>query len=135
MTLAIPRGMGAGGYNIGQSMDETPEELEQIRREAEQIDVYRYRKRFRAMGAIALGALMAGLVALVLKMVDDRRNPCERVRNYFCGQDPQAMACKNYENVLDMSLHDDSAEMRSNIKAQCLSKIERLKEDEHIDVK
>ena len=27
-------------------MDETPEELEQIRREADQIDVYRYKKRF-----------------------------------------------------------------------------------------
>jgi hypothetical protein len=135
MTLAIPRGMGGGGYNIGEPMDETPEELEQIRREAEQIDVYRYRKRFRAMGAVALGALMAGLVALVLRMVDDRRNPCERVRNYFCGQDPKGMQCKNYESVLDMSLHDDSKEMRSNINAQCLSKIERLKEDDKIEVK
>jgi hypothetical protein len=127
--------MGAGGYNIGAPMDETPEELEQIRREADQIDVYRYRKRFRAMGAVALGALMAGLVALVLRMVDDHRNPCERVRNHLCAQDPKGMACKNYENVLDMSVNDESKEMRSNIKAQCLSKIERLKEDDHVEVK
>ena len=116
-------------------MDETPEELEEIRREAEKIDVYRYRKRFRLLGAIALGAAMAGLVALVLRMVDDRRNPCERVRNYFCAQDPKAMACKNYESVLDMSVNDDNGEMRSNLRAQCLSKIERLKEDDNIEVK
>ena len=36
-------------------MDETPEEMEEIRREADRIDVYRYRKRFRLLGAIALG--------------------------------------------------------------------------------
>jgi hypothetical protein len=116
-------------------MDETPEELEQIRREAEKIDIYRYRKRFRALGAVALGAALAGLVALVLKMVDDRRNPCERVRNHFCAQDPKGLKCKNYESVFDESLHDDSAQMRSNIKAQCLSKIERLKEDDGVEVK
>ena len=116
-------------------MDETPEELEQIRREAEQIDVYRYRKRFRLLGAIALGAAMAGLVGLVLRMVDDRRNPCERVRNHLCGHDPKGMACKNYESVLDMSVNDDNAEMRSNLRAQCLSKIQRLKEDDNIEVK
>jgi hypothetical protein len=133
MTFASTRGM-AGGYNI-ESMDETPEELEQIRREAEQIDVYRYRKRFRALGAVALGAALAGLVALVMKMVDDRRNPCERVRNHVCAQDPKGSACKNYESVLDLSLHDDSAQMRGNIKAQCLSKIERLKEDDGVEVK
>ena len=33
-------------------MDETPEELEQIRREAEAIDVHQYRKRFRTIKAI-----------------------------------------------------------------------------------
>ena len=37
-------------------MDETPEELEQIRREADQIDVNHYKKRFRVLKAIALGA-------------------------------------------------------------------------------
>ena len=116
-------------------MDETPEELEQIRREAEQIDVHHYRKRFRFMGAIALGAALAGLVALIMWMLDSRRNPCERVRDHFCRQDPASVACKSYSSILDESLHDESAEMRANIKAQCLSKIERLKEDDGITVK
>jgi hypothetical protein len=117
------------------AMDETPEELEQIRREAEQIDVHHYRKRFRFLAAIALGGLMAGLVSLVLWMVDSKRNPCERVRDHFCKQDPSGLQCKSYGSVLDESLHDESARMRANIKAQCLSKIERLKEDDGITVK
>ena len=112
-------------------MDETPEELEQIRREADAIDVYRYRKRFRFLAAIGLGALMAGLVWLVLVMVDSKRDPCERVRAHFCAQDPQGLQCKSYTNILD----GESNEMRANIKAQCQSKIERLKEEDKIDVK
>jgi SHS2 domain-containing protein len=116
-------------------MDETPEELEQIRREAEAIDVHQYRKRFRALAAIALGALMAGLVWLVLYMIDSKRNPCERVRDHYCKQDPASLACKSYTGILDESLHDEGAEMRANIKAQCLTKIERLKEDDNITVK
>lgn len=116
-------------------MDETPEELEQIRREAEAIDVHQYRKRFRALAAIALGAAMAGLVWLVLYMVDSKRNPCERVRDHYCKQDPASLQCKSYMGILDESLHDESAQMRANIKAQCLTKIERLKEDDGITVK
>ncbi len=116
-------------------MDETPEELEQIRREAAAIDVHQYRKRFRFLGAIALGAAMAGLVALIMWMVDAKRNPCERVRDHFCKQDPAGLACKSYNGILDESLHDESSQMRANIKAQCLSKIERLKEDDNITVK
>ena len=116
-------------------MDETPEEMEQIRREADEIDVHHYRRRFRFLGAIALGALMAGLVALVMWMVDSKRNPCERVRDHFCKQDPAGMQCKMYSGILDESLHDESTRMRANIKAQCLSKIERLKEDDGITVK
>jgi len=116
-------------------MDETPEELEQIRREAEAIDVHQYRKRFRALAAIALGALMAGLVWLVLYMVDSKRNPCERVRDHYCKQDPASLNCKSYTGILDESLHDEGAAMRANIKAQCLTKIERLKEDDNITVK
>ena len=112
-------------------MDETPEELEQIRREAAAIDVYRYRKRFRFLAAIGLGALMAGLVWLVLVMVDSKRDPCERVRAHFCAQDPQGLPCKSYTNILD----GESNEMRANIRAQCQSKIERLKEEDKIDVK
>ena len=116
-------------------MDETPEELEQIRREADAIDVHQYRKRFRFLGAIALGAAMAGLVALIMWMLDSKRNPCERVRDHFCKQDPASVACKSYNGILDESLHDESSQMRANIKAQCLSKIERLKEDDNITVK
>lgn len=67
-------------------MDETPAQLESIRDEAAAIDVHQYRKRFRAMKAIGLGAAGAGLVWLVLIMFDSRRNPCQRVRDYFCRQ-------------------------------------------------
>ena len=116
-------------------MDETPEELEQIRREADEIDVHHYRRRFRFLGAIALGAAMAGLVALIMWMLDAKRNPCERVRDHFCKQDPASITCKSYNGILDESLHDESSQMRANIKAQCLSKIERLKEDDGVTVK
>ena len=78
---------------------------------------------------------MAGLVWLVLIMYDSKRNPCERVRDHFCKQDPAGLQCKSYGAILDESVHDDSAEMRSNIRAQCQSKIERLKEDDGIEVK
>jgi hypothetical protein len=116
-------------------MDETPEELEQIRREADQIDVHHYKKRFRVLKAIGLGALLAGAVELTLVMVDSRRNPCERVRDHFCKQDPKGMQCQTYGGILDESLHDDSPPMRANIKAQCQSKIDRLKEEDNIEVK
>ena len=89
-------------------MDETPEEMEEIRREADRIDVYRYRKRFRLLGAIALGAAMAGLTWLVMAMVDGRRNPCERVKDHFCKQDPAGLQCKSYTGILDESLTDES---------------------------
>jgi hypothetical protein len=116
-------------------MDETPEETEQIHREAAQIDIYRYKKRFRALAAIGLGSLAAGIVWVVLIMVDSRRNPCEKVRNHFCRQDPAGVQCKSYQGILDESLHDDSPAMRTNIKSQCQSKIDRLKEEDGIEVK
>ena len=116
-------------------MDETPEELEQIRREAEQIDVYKYRRRFRALKAVGVGAFMAGVVWVALWMFDSRRNPCERVRDHFCLQDPKGAPCKTYQGIWDESIHDDSAEMRGNIRAQCQSKIDRLKEEDGVTVK
>ncbi len=116
-------------------MDETPEEMEEIRREADRIDVYRYRKRFRLLGAIALGASMAGLTWLVMAMVDGRRNPCERVKDHFCKQDPAGLQCKSYTGILDESLTDESKAMRANIKSQCQSKIDRMKEEDGVEVK
>ena len=57
------------------AMDETPEELEQIRREAEQIDVHQYRRRFRMLKAILLGAGLAGLTWLGLALYDGATQP------------------------------------------------------------
>jgi hypothetical protein len=126
----------AARYIIGAAaMDETPEELEQIRREAERIDVNQYRKRFRVLKAVALGAFMAGIVWVVLWMIDSRKNPCERLRDHFCGKEPRGAACASYQGIWDESIHDESPEMRANIRAQCQSKIERLKEEDGVSVR
>jgi hypothetical protein len=116
-------------------MDETPEELEQIKREAAAIDPYRYRKRNRALAAVALGAAGAGLVWVVLELSDRARNPCERVRDHYCKITPGGPNCSAYEALLEESVEDDSPKMRSTIRAQCERKIERLEEDEGITVK
>jgi hypothetical protein len=116
-------------------MDETPEELEQIRREAAAIDVHQYRKRFRALAAIALGAAMAGLVWLVMYMVDSKRNPCERVRDHFCKQDRASPACSTYDSIMHESVEDKNAEMRRSIRAQFQTKIQRLKDEDGITVR
>ena len=116
-------------------MDETPEELEQIRREAEQIDVNQYKKRFRVLKVIALVSAAIGVGELAFIMNNSRRNPCQRVRDHFCHQDPKGMQCQTYAEILDESLHDGNPAMRANIKAQCQSKIDREKEDEGIDIK
>src|SRR5579872_5551847 len=123
-------------YNIrADPMDETPEELEQSRREAEQIDVNHYKKRFRVLKVIALVSLAIGVGELAYIMNNSRRNPCQRVRDHFCRQDPQSVQCQTYAGILDESLHDESAAMRANIKAQCQSKIDRLKEEDNGEVK
>jgi hypothetical protein len=117
-------------------MDETPEELEKIRVEAAAIDVHQYQRRFRAMKAIGLGAAGAGLVWLVLIMLDSRRNPCERVRDHFCRAEGQAgVGCKMYESIFKESVEDDNAKMRQSIRAQCLTKIERLKQEDGVVVR
>jgi hypothetical protein len=115
-------------------MDETPEELERIRREAAEIDVNQYRKRSRALKAVALGAAGAGLVWLVLIMLDSRRNPCERLRDHFCKHDPASVACASYQTVWKESV-DEGPTMRANIRAHCQSKIEQLKDDEGVWVR
>jgi hypothetical protein len=116
-------------------MDETPEELEQIRREAGQIDVNQYRNRFRVLKAIGLGAALAGLTWLGLIMFDSRRNPCERVRDHFCKGGAAASAlCQTYTSVWHESV-EEGATMRANIRAQCQSKIDSLKEEDGVRVR
>jgi hypothetical protein len=115
-------------------MDETPEELEQIRREAEQIDVHQYRRRFRTLKAILLGAALAGLTWLGMILVDSQRNPCQRVRNYFCKTDPTGPQCRSYDVVLRES-EEEGPTMRANIRAQCQSKIDSLREEQGIQVR
>jgi hypothetical protein len=147
-------------------MDETPEELERIRREAEDIDVHQYQKRFRALKAVGLGAALAGLVWLVMIMLDSRRNPCERLRDYVCRQpiaaaisggkpsssspapgsptpapapasaDPPSppLDCTMYQAIFKESVEDDNPQMRQSIRAQCVTKIDRLKAEDGITV-
>ena len=116
------------------AMDETPEELEQIRREAALIDPNQYRKRSRLIAAVALGALGAGLVWGALELIDRRRNPCERLRNHYC-QDPSTLNCKTYDGLYRESIEDESNKMRSMIKSQCETKIERLKTEQNVRVR
>jgi hypothetical protein len=115
-------------------LEDMDEELARARKEAGEVDVYKYRRRFRFLKAILLGAALAGLTSLILTMVDAQKNPCERVRNHLCKQDPAGLQCKSYQGIVDDSVNDKSAEMRSNIRAQCVTKLERLKE-EGVDVK
>jgi hypothetical protein len=116
-------------------LEDMDDELARARRDADKVDVYRYRRRFRLFKAILLGAALAGLTSLVITMVDSGRNPCERVKAYFCAKDPAGVQCKSYEGIVDESVHDSSAQMRSHIRAQCESKIQRLKEDEGVEIK
>lgn len=117
-------------------MDETPEELEKIRAEAAEIDVHQYQKRFRALKAVGLGAAVAGLVWLVLMMLDSRRNPCERVRDHFCKiEGTSSVNCRMYEAIKKESVEDDNQQMRQSIRAQCLTKIERLKDEDGVVVR
>ena len=117
-------------------MDETPEELERIRHEADAIDIHRYQKRFRALKAVGLGAAVAGLVWLVMTMLDGRRNPCERVRDYLCRQRGQAsLECRMYEGIVRESVEDHNPQMRQSIRGQCKTKIDRLKEEDGVTVR
>jgi hypothetical protein len=116
-------------------MDETPEELEQIRREAAAIDPYQYRRRRRLMAAVALGAFGALLSWGVLELADRRRNPCQRVSDHFCQGDKSASRdCAIYRGLFRESVDDASATMRSLIRQQCETKIRRMKEEDGVAV-
>ncbi len=117
-------------------MDETPEELETIRAEAAAIDVHQYQKRFRALKAVGLGGAAAGLVWLVLIMLDSGRNPCERVRDHFCKREgSSSVNCRMYDAIKKESVEDDSPQMRQSIRSQCQTKIERLKAEDGVIVR
>src|SRR4051812_5214655 len=106
------------------------EELAKLHREADDVDIYKHRRRYRLFKAILLGAALAGLTSLIIAMVDGQKNPCERVHKYLCEKDPAGLPCKSYAGIVDESIHEASPEMRSHILQQCVSKIERLKEEE-----
>jgi hypothetical protein len=108
---------------------------EKTQKDADGVDIYKYRRRFRTLKAIGLGAVLAGLVSLIMVMVEDRKNPCQKVHDYLCKKDPAGFQCKAYAGILDESEHEPSAQMRSQIRSQCQDKIDRLKEDEGIDLK
>jgi hypothetical protein len=112
-----------------EKLEDMDDELARARREADQVDIYKHRRRYRAFKAILLGAALAGLTSLIMTMIDGQKNPCELVRNYACAKDPKGFQCSSYEQLLEDSKHDPAAEMRSNMKAQCVTKIERLKEE------
>lgn len=114
------------------------DENERLQREADAIDVHRYQRRFRALKAIGLGAAGAGLVWLVLLLVDNQRNPCERVRDHICrGQDPAqaSVDCRMYIEITKESEQDSNPTMRQTIRSQCQTKIERLKDEDGVVVK
>jgi len=118
--------------------DETPEDWDRIRADADAIDVHQYQRRFRAMKAIGLGAAAAGLVWLILILVDSRRNPCVRVRDHVCragAPGADAGICKTYESIMKESVEDENPKMRQSIRSQCQTKIERLKEEDGIVVR
>jgi hypothetical protein len=107
----------------------------ELQAEADGVDIYKYKRRWRTLKAIGLGAALAGFVALIMSMVDGQVNPCEKVTDYLCKKDPAGLKCKMQKDVLDESVHDSSATMRAQIRADCAAKIERIKEDDGVDLK
>jgi uncharacterized protein with FMN-binding domain len=116
-------------------MDESEEELEQIRREAETIDPHRYRRRYRRLMALVAAVFCTAVVWVAVRMAVASRNPCERVRDYFCRKAPvDPIKCNSYQGVFKESVQDESAKMRGVIRDQCLTKINRLQEEDGITV-
>jgi hypothetical protein len=116
-------------------MDETPEELEQIRREAEAIDPNRYRRRHRRIMMLLAAVFCASVVWVAIRLAVASRNPCERIRDYFCRKAPvDAAKCNSYQVIFKESVEDQSPKMRGVIRDQCLTKINRLQEEDGIAV-
>jgi hypothetical protein len=116
-------------------MDETPEELERIRREAALIDPYRYRKRRRLMFGVLTGMFGAMVAWAALEMADRARNPCQRVRDHYCKAAAASVDCQSYEAILAESVENGSAQMRSLVRDQCVTKIRRLAEEDGVVVR
>ena len=115
-------------------MDETPEELDEIRREAETINPHKYRNRYRIMMTVLAVAFCSAVVWGAIQMSVASRNPCEQVRDYFCKKAPEVARCNSYQDVYKESVEDQSPKMRGVIRDQCLTKIKRMKEEDGITV-
>ena len=111
------------------------EELEAYRRKGDTFDAVRHRRRNRILAAVGVGALGAGIVYVVLAAFDQARNPCQRVRDYYCGQAAKSPTCETYESILRESVEDTSAAARGAIRHQCATRITRLKADEGVEVR
>lgn len=71
---------------------------------------------------------------VAIRMAVASRNPCERVRDYFCKKSLDAEKCNSYQGVFKESVQDESPKMRGVIRDQCLTKINRMKDEEGINI-
>ena len=116
-------------------MDETPEELEEIRRQAEKIDTNKYGRRYRFLMTLVLAVFLTAVVWVAVHMAVASRNPCERLRDYLCRKAPlDAVKCNTYQVIYKESVEDQNARMRGVIRDQCLTKINRLHDEDGVTV-
>jgi hypothetical protein len=72
---------------------------------------------------------------VAIQMASASRNPCERVRDYFCKKALTDIAkCNSYQSIFKESVEDQSPKMRGVIRDQCLTKINRMKDEDGIAV-
>jgi hypothetical protein len=117
------------------AMDETEEELECIRREAETIDPHKYRRRYRRLMAVVAVLACTAVVWVAVRMAVASRNPCERLRDYLCKRSPlDAVQCNTYQVIFKESVVDENPRMRGVIRDQCLTKITRLHDEDGVTV-
>jgi hypothetical protein len=133
-TTSLARTHNAMAMDEREAMDKEFEDFEKLRREADAIDPYRYRRRNRILAAIGLGALGAGLVFVIIEAVDSARNPCDRMRDYFCRVDAKSQDCQSYVGIARDSREEESKMARQAILHQCDTRIRLLKRDEGIKV-